>query len=372
MLLEDSQQGVTAPAPSPNPAFAVDSGVVFGMRGAASLPGYVCNLQHVILSRNRETTVTTPKAKHNTAGLSRLRRQFQLKMSPARPKSALGATNRAPPIRRIMFAESRISASTKLFASAGVALALTLVVSALSLYGFTEIAGVLNTIVKGNVRKLSLAGQVTRDSGRLAAFESDAVVEGLRRDKAAVESQMQGFRDCAAAMKKELDEYSSLINTEEGRRMIGEVQQSFEKVVQNHNELYDFLNSNKPDEAARVFRTKTEPVLGQLRNQADAISQHTAARLAAFGDAAIASAGTKRWINIVVSLLAVVAGAGLLFIVRYISGPLRSRVHELAESAGQVASAAAQVASSSQSLAQGSSEQAASLEETSASTEQIN
>src|ERR1700760_2875766 len=145
-----------------------------------------------------------------------------------------------------MFAESRMSAGKKLFASAGAALALTLVVSALSLYGFTEIAGVLNTIVKGNVRKLSLSGQVTRDSGRLAAFESDAAVEGLRHDKAAVDSQAQGFRDCAAAMKKELDEYASLINTEEGRRMIGEVQESFDKVLQNHNELYDLLNSNKP------------------------------------------------------------------------------------------------------------------------------
>ena len=271
-----------------------------------------------------------------------------------------------------MFAESQMSVGKKLFASAGAALGLTLVVSVVSLYGFTEIGGVVNTIVNGNARKLALSGEVARDSARFAAFDSNLVLEGLRHDKAAMDSESQGFKDCAAAMKKLTDEYGSLINTEEGRRMMNDVQASFDKVVQNHNDLYELLNSNKAEEAAQAFRAKAEPALEQLRSQAEALSQHSSAQLSIVGESAVASAAGKRWINIVVSILAMIVGAAIFFIVRQINATLRSRVHELAESAGQVAGAAAQVASSSQSLAEGASEQAASLEETSASTEEIN
>ena len=78
------------------------------------------------------------------------------------------------------------------------------------------------------------------------------------------------------------------------------------------------------------------------------------------------------WITIIMSGLSLLAGTGVVFVVRQINGGLRQAVRELSEGAEQVASAATQVSSSSQSLAQGSSEQAASLEETSASTEEIN
>jgi len=271
-----------------------------------------------------------------------------------------------------MFARSQMSIGKKLFTSAGAALGLTLVVSVVSLYGFTEMAAVVNTLVKGNARKLALSGEVTRDSVRLAALESNLTLEGLRHDKRAIESEAQSFRDCAGAMKKLTDEYASLIETDEGRGMIAVLQAATDKVLQNHNRLYELLNSDKADEAARDFRTNAEPALDQLGNQAEAMSQHTSAHLAVFGDSAIASATRNRWINILVSLLAFMVGAVIFFIVRQINSTLRSRVSELAESAGQVAGAAAQVASSSQSLAQGASEQAASLEETSASTEEIN
>jgi methyl-accepting chemotaxis protein len=74
----------------------------------------------------------------------------------------------------------------------------------------------------------------------------------------------------------------------------------------------------------------------------------------------------------VVAVLAIVAGALYLFVVRQINITLGQVVEELSAGAEQVASAASQVSSSSQDLAHGASEQAASLEETSSSSVEIN
>jgi methyl-accepting chemotaxis protein len=59
------------------------------------------------------------------------------------------------------------------------------------------------------------------------------------------------------------------------------------------------------------------------------------------------------------------------FIIRSITGPLKSVIQELTEASTQLDSASKEISESSQSLAEGSSEQASSLEETSASMEEM-
>ncbi len=80
---------------------------------------------------------------------------------------------------------------------------------------------------------------------------------------------------------------------------------------------------------------------------------------------------TKRSISIV-SVIAIVAGLGLAFIIsRGIVRVMTGVTDDLDQGAVQVAAASRQISSSSQSLAEGASEQAASLEETSSSLEQM-
>jgi methyl-accepting chemotaxis protein/methyl-accepting chemotaxis protein-1 (serine sensor receptor) len=77
------------------------------------------------------------------------------------------------------------------------------------------------------------------------------------------------------------------------------------------------------------------------------------------------------WLAIGVTLVGLVLGGVVAFVVHRSSVKLSRLARDLGQGSVQVASVASQISSSAQSLAQGASEQAASLQETSSSTEEI-
>jgi len=174
-------------------------------------------------------------------------------------------------------------------------------------------------------------------------------------------------------MKKEAEEFQALTTHPEiHQKLQSDVLDKIPTLTQVVSEDYDLIQKGNLAAADALSKDKVSPVAQTISDSGDEIAQEENKVVAAYGAEAVSGIAPARYLNITMMLLAIVVGAGVIWVVRGINTVLQSSIVELSDGAEQVATAAGQVSSSSQSLAQGASEQAASLEETSASSEEIN
>ncbi|MDD5451079.1 MAG: methyl-accepting chemotaxis protein [Desulfovibrionales bacterium] len=131
------------------------------------------------------------------------------------------------------------------------------------------------------------------------------------------------------------------------------------------------MASDARRQAEEIFRTKTLPLLDEVRGKLVETSQEMAKNtLTAQG--MINDASSINTILAIAAIIAIILGAAIaLFIRRDITRVLYRLIGELDNNSGQITDASTQVSTSSQQLAELASEQAASLEETSASMEEM-
>jgi methyl-accepting chemotaxis protein len=224
----------------------------------------------------------------------------------------------------------------------------------------------------------SIPGQYS--SARMGSFAKDVrshtkdVLLDLTTNSGKNASQLEShLAEAQAKFLGEMTAYEKTITQAEDRQLFDPIGPSYSRFTDSWTRVSAAVRAGKLEEATNLFRSETMPAFEQMQKLVDIEvewNQTAAAKVAA--DAA-AAAATAKWWNWIVSIVAVLCGSALAFlVVRSINRELLTTVNELFEGAEQVASAASQVSSSSQSLAQGASEQAASLEETSASTEEVN
>ena len=266
----------------------------------------------------------------------------------------------------------QMTIGTKLFLSFGAALVLTLAVSFLALNDIGNLGGVTDKLVKVSAKKQSLSGDINTRMADILAAERGILVRAYMKDKATMEQYNQDFLRNADLTKKNLDEFATLSETAEDRRMIDEVGSALEGIRQGHGEFWSQAGSDQIDAATSTYKTKTNPAIKQAAKIAEAFTAQQGDLMLKVAQDAQGAVSRARWRTLTILAMSLLVAVVVVFIVRQINRGLRQAVTQLAEGAGQVAGAAAQVSASSQSLAQGSSEQAASLQETSASSEEIN
>jgi methyl-accepting chemotaxis protein/methyl-accepting chemotaxis protein-1 (serine sensor receptor) len=174
-----------------------------------------------------------------------------------------------------------------------------------------------------------------------------------------------------AQVKKRCQEFETLAESAEGRRIIGVVQTAAPQIERNHLEFWRLASAGDLNGAATVLRDGVMPPLTQINQDADKLVAQQELVSTAAGEEARGTVSRARTTVAGAILLSILIAIAVVMIVRQINTALRKIVAELSDGAEQVASASAQVSGASQSLAQGSSEQAASLEETSSSSEEI-
>ncbi|HTS50613.1 MAG TPA: methyl-accepting chemotaxis protein [Bryobacteraceae bacterium] len=260
----------------------------------------------------------------------------------------------------------------KLLAGFGTALVLTLAMSLFAFWSIGSLGATLQKVAKVEALKRYLASDISTTMSDFLAEERGIVARSFIKDTAAIEKYHQDFRDSEARFKKSVDQFLPLIETEEARRGIQELQTNQEQIAQSFEEFYRVASAGQSEAAAAMAADKVLPLIMKSKATTDQLVQHQSTVLVDAVQAAESSVSQARWIAMLMIALSLLVGMVLVFVVRQINSGLRRAVMELSEGAGQTASAAAQVSSASQSLAQGSSEQAASLEETSASSEEIN
>jgi CHASE3 domain sensor protein len=111
----------------------------------------------------------------------------------------------------------------KLFGCFGAALALTLLVSCLGLIDIGTFSSDMDRVIGRIALKQYLASNMdTRESDMIAAARG-MLLAAFTKDDGIVEKRHQEFADAAAQIKKSLDEYTQLIETDEGRRLVADI-----------------------------------------------------------------------------------------------------------------------------------------------------
>ena len=268
--------------------------------------------------------------------------------------------------------KSQMTIGKKLFLSFGGALLLTLVVSFVAMESIASLGAALDRVMNKTAAKQYLACTIDAGESDVVAAERGVVLRALTKEQAHLERSGVEFNQAFEGMKKQASEFVPLIETDEARRQIADLQKGMDKMLQNHQQLYALAAGGKADEAAAFLMQTVVPECDQVSAQTKAMVELQRRLMADSQKSSQASVAQSRWLTMMIVGLSLVVACVVVFIVRQVNRNLRQAVTELSEGAEQVASAASQVSSSSQSLAQGSSEQAASLEETSASSEEIN
>lgn len=204
------------------------------------------------------------------------------------------------------------------------------------------------------------------------------------------------------AMKYNNKTRATLIFNTETNKYLGEIAKLFDQALKYEKDLMNgrntamdiFKNKTSPElkstheiltqilqrandllkgqeKATQIYATETTPALHTVQKLLRELREEVSKNILADTIMLKAAQGTKRNVAIV-SVIAILAGIFLSFIIAKGIGKVLSDISSgMDEGANQVAAAASQVSSASQSLAEGSSEQAASIEETSSSMEEM-
>jgi methyl-accepting chemotaxis protein len=269
-----------------------------------------------------------------------------------------------------------LSVGRKFFLTCGMAMALTLSISVVSLRSLSSLGATMQRLVDTDARKQFLAGEIDVALTEFLAEERGIIRRAAMQDKQSVEKYNQDFRESSSRIRKRIEEMAPLLRTSEERELFEQLRTASAQIVQNHSEFMSLLTrhdvSSEDVPIADHFLTGTAtPLLRQTKPIAEKLVGLQTELMAASGKAATASVAWSRWLTILMIALSFMVAGVVVLIVRQINATLRRAVSELSQGSRQTASAASQVSASSQSLAQGASQQAASIEETSASSEEI-
>lgn len=265
--------------------------------------------------------------------------------------------------------KNNLTIGQKLTISCAAMLALMLAMSTMSLSSMSKLNSELEIATEKTARRLQLAGTMDTAGSDMLAGMRGIVMFSFGKDSSKVQMCKAQFDSAADTWQKSIDEARPILATEEGRRLLNQLQ---EQLTAWRSVILEVVqNAGQPDAAMSVALTKGLPIYNannrdtarfrELQNEILVSQRARAADTYSFG----------RVSALLILGATLLAGAILFVVVRNTSRTLRDTAMELGQASQQVESAAAQISSSSQALAQGASEQAASIEETSASTEEI-
>jgi len=255
--------------------------------------------------------------------------------------------------------------------ASGVCLILLVVLAGVAVSGFRSVGqGIsqmatnalpstrISLTILGDVKQLR--GDYWSHMASNGPAEMDRIEEMMRVDKAKLQHDYELYKVTMDDNDEDRGNYATL------GKQVEEYYADWEKV-------YPLSRAGKTDEAVKLFNAEAKPKFKEIEATSDQIVVYNAKETDTVAASVVDTASHSLWMAIVISLIALGAGAGISwFMTSSTSQILLEATRTLNEGADQVVSAASQVSASSQSLAQGSSEQAASIEETSAAVHEIN
>lgn len=265
----------------------------------------------------------------------------------------------------------RMSFSKKLYGGFGLMLALLVVLSIVASMVVRDLNTDLDRAANVTARQQSLAGQINASASGMANSARGSVLSAVLGNQQQSKEYLASFHSLSAELDQALTELDKLKDAKQDAALLARLKQQASGVRESGNELSGELSSQQMDAALKTFGEKLEPRLREIAAQASSLVKEQSRMLAKASESAHSKSSSTDGITLGLALLALVAGGGVLWIVRQANRAFQMAAARLAKNADLVSSTAVDVSGSSQSLAKEASEQAASLEETSASTEEI-
>ncbi len=260
----------------------------------------------------------------------------------------------------------------KLLYSFSAALGACFVSGILSLAMLARMDSSMDEVIYKTSRKLVLAETLNTNIAELISLSRGFEIRALAKDRAGLDKYHEEYLTQIAAMTQARTELSTLISSEQGKRLLGGIDETMSGLTGFGDQMYQKAVAGDVQGSADIQKNDFLPFAGNVRKQVAALTVFQT-NVAATATQANKSVETQSaWFTISILLFAAGVGVIVTFVVLRINRELRASVNTLRDGAEQIAAAASEVSASSQSLAQGASEQAASIEETSASSEEIN
>ena len=267
--------------------------------------------------------------------------------------------------------QSRWTIGKKISVSCGVMIFLGLLTGVASIISLGRLDGELETMAQKTARRLQLVGTLDVSGSDMLAGMRGIVMFTYGKSPDKVQMCQEQFEKSAGNWQKATDEIRPLLVTQEGMRLIGQMQDELTGWKSVIGDVEAAAARNQADEALSIALGKGLPIYQAHVRDAARFRELQGEILAQQRERGASVYSSGRWILLSTLALILIAGAALLLVVRTSTRTLRQTTAELNQASEQVAGAADQISSSSQSLAQGASQQAASIEETSASSEEV-
>jgi methyl-accepting chemotaxis protein/methyl-accepting chemotaxis protein-1 (serine sensor receptor) len=264
-----------------------------------------------------------------------------------------------------------MSLTRKLLSGSGVMLGVLLLLSGAALMVTQDLNRDLDRAANVTARRQYLAGQVSAATAEMAGSERGGVLASVLGASAEAEQYRRAFGTRAVTLQSALRELHSLAQGTDAGGLLATLDRQTALLLQAHEQLSQAMAGQQMDAALKIFAQEVQPRLEEIGRQASSLVEQQNRDLAAVSQMAAAKSARSTWITIGLTLLALVVGGGVFWIVKQASRALRNFLANLEQSAEKVSGAATQVSSAGRSLARGAAEQSSSLEETSASTEEI-
>jgi methyl-accepting chemotaxis protein/methyl-accepting chemotaxis protein-1 (serine sensor receptor) len=265
---------------------------------------------------------------------------------------------------------STMTIGRRFILTAGILVLLVAIMASIAISGFNGIGKEVNAMMADSFPGVIYGTAMNYDAAEIRVCQLRYLMatnaEDMQRIAEEIDKDRQDFKQ---AMKN----YEPSAVQEEDKQNLAKLKAFVESIDDSWPKVVHLRNSNKMDEANKVYSDEVRP---ELLSISSLLKDIVAMNKKAAEDSTARIGGTIKsaWsFTLITAIVAFVVGIGLAWImISTLNRQMAQVVSELTEGAEQIASAASQVSSSSQSLAQGSSEQAASIEETSASSEEIN
>ncbi|HBY63983.1 MAG TPA: hypothetical protein DEH78_29520, partial [Solibacterales bacterium] len=266
---------------------------------------------------------------------------------------------------------SQWSVGTRLKVCFAAQLTFTAVLAFADLMAMNTLRRNQDEIAVRQMRRLELTGVLEREQAALNSELRGLILSTLDKNAAEVALAERQFAAALASARQAAAESESLAADGAERREIAELKAALQQWSGLFQEAGAYCLAKKPWEAERL-RDERAPVLIEGGQRVAALlKKSVVASAAALDREGDAISNRSRIAAAALGGLALLVGAGVLWIVRWISATLGNHAVELSASAQQLNAAAGQLAEASQAQAQGASGFAASLEETSASANEV-
>ncbi len=264
-----------------------------------------------------------------------------------------------------------MSFSKKLYGGFGVMLALLVLLSIVASVVVRGLNADLDRAANVTARQQFLAGEINAAASGLANSARGSVLSAVLGNQQQSQEHLARFHALSAELDQAVTELGKLSDARQDAALLEGLKRQAADIRDSGNQMSAEMGSQHMDVALKIFGEKLEPRLGEIGQQASSVVKQQSSELAKASESAHTKSARTDGITMGLALLALITGAGVLWIVRQANTAFRRAAARLAKDADLVSTAAGDVSGSSQSLARESSQQAASLEETSASTEEI-